>query len=208
MRTWQGGYSAMTHRFFAATPKRRRCDVLTQAAFDLETSSLNGDYGSLGVAVIHPAGEENPIVLRGDVLNKNWKTKRSDDSAIVKEVAEELSSYDILIAHNGAAGRFGFDIPFLQARLVRWGLPPFPRKKIIDPVQIARNQLRLSGHSLESIAGHLGLEQKMRLANSVWVEAFLDGTRAAMDLIVERCKSDVRILCEIVKSIKGYCHQL
>src|SRR5262249_51982400 len=112
---------------------RQGVNMLTVAAFDLETSSLNGDYGILGVAVIQPAGEEiPPIVLRGDELNKKWATRRSDDRAIVKEVSEELQSYDILIAHNGAAGRSGFDIPFLQARLARWSLPPFPRKKIID----------------------------------------------------------------------------
>lgn len=177
--------------------------MLSVCAFDLETSSLNADYGVLLVGVVHPAGAAEPLVFRGDKLNKNWKAKRSDDKAVVKAVAECLASHDVLIAHNGSTGR-GFDIPFLQARLARWGLPPIPRRKMIDPVQIARNQFRLSSNSLESISSHLGLPPKMKLAPSVWLEAFLDGDKAAMDTIVARCTSDVAILIEIFKAIKAY----
>lgn len=183
--------------------------MLSVAAFDLETSNLNADYGILGVAVIWPAGSKKPLILRGDELNKNWKVKRSDDQEIVRATAEELQRHDILVAHNGAPGNFGsFDIPFLQTRLARWGLPAFVRKKIIDPVQIARRQFRLSSNSLESCASHLGLEPKMSLPPEVWTRAFLDGEKAAMDTIVTRCVSDVRILCGIVKHVKSYCHQL
>ena len=182
--------------------------MLSVAAFDLETCNLNADYGILGVAVVKTTATKKPIVFRGDQLNKRWKTRRSDDSAIVKAVAEELKRHDILIAHNGAAVRFGFDIPFLQARLAHHGMPVFPRMKIIDPVQIARKNFRLSGYSLETIANHLGLEMKMKLPPSVWTEAFLDGCPKAMDTLVARCVSDVRILCGVVDAVKGYCATL
>lgn len=181
--------------------------MLSVAAFDLETSSLNADYGILGVAVIQPGDGTEPIVFRGDLMNRKWKTRRSDDSAIVKAVGDALQGYDILVAHNGSTGR-GFDLPFLQARRAKWGFSPLPRMKIIDPVQIARQQFRLSSNSLRSISAHMGLPPKMELAPSVWLEAFLDGDKDAMDTIVERCKSDVAILVEIVKRVKGYCRQL
>jgi DNA polymerase III epsilon subunit-like protein len=181
--------------------------MLSVAAFDLETSSLNADYGILLVGVVHTAGAAEPTVFRGDTLAKNWKSRRSDDSAVVKAVAECLMGHDVLVAHNGATGR-GFDMPFLQARLAKWGLPPMPRRKIIDPVQIARNQFRLSSNSLESISSHLGLPPKMKLPPSVWLEAFLDGDKTAMDTIVARCTSDVAILVEIFKAVKGYVAQI
>lgn len=181
--------------------------MLTIAAFDLETSNLSGDYGVLGVAVVQPSTARAPVVYRADEICKDWAKGRSNDREIVRRVAESLASFDILIAHNGATGR-GFDVPFLQSRLARWGLPAFPRKKMIDPVQIARNQFRLSSNSLESISAHLGLEPKMKLPPSVWLEAFLDGDKRAMDRIVARCKSDVKILCDIVKVVKSYCQQL
>jgi len=182
--------------------------MLTQAAFDLETSSLNADYGILMVAVIRYQGQPKPVIFRGDKMNPRWKTNRSDDSAIVKEVADAIRDVDVLFAHNGSTGRFGFDLPFLQARLARHRLPHLERKKIIDPVQIARNQFRLSSNSLESVAAHLKLAPKMRLPPEVWVKASHDGDRKSMDTVVARCVSDVEILVEIVKSVKGYVKQI
>jgi uncharacterized protein YprB with RNaseH-like and TPR domain len=182
--------------------------ILSIAAFDLETTNLNADYGILMAAVVRTNYSKKPIIFRGDETNPKWKTKRSDDSEIVRAVSEELQKHDILVAHNGATGGWGFDIPFLQTRLAKWNLPPFPRKKLIDPVQIARKQFRLSSNSLASVAGHLGLENKMYLAPDVWTQAALDGDKKAMDQIVARCSSDVRILVCIVAHIKSYCATL
>lgn len=182
--------------------------MLSIAAFDLETSNLNADYGRLLCGVVWAAGASEPKVFRGDTLNKKWKNDREDDSAVVRAVAEELAGHDILIAHNGAAGGFGFDIPFLQSRLACHRMPAFPRKKIIDPVRIARQQFRISGNSLESISAHLGLTPKMKLPPAVWVKASHNGCKESMNLIVERCVSDVRILCEIIQQLKGYVTQI
>lgn len=182
--------------------------MLSQGAFDLETFGLNADYGVLGVCVVYDADTKETTVLRADQMNRRWKSCRSDDSAIVRATAELLGKYDILIAHNGAPGRFGFDLPFLQSRLARHKLPAFARKKIIDPVQIARSQFRLSSNSLEAVSAHIGGPPKLHLAPEVWTRAFLDGDKAAMDTIVERCVSDVQLLVDVVKAVKPYCHQL
>jgi uncharacterized protein YprB with RNaseH-like and TPR domain len=182
--------------------------MLSQAAFDLETSNLNADYGVLLVAVIRVAGQKKPIVLRGDRLNPKWRTRRSDDSVIVARVAQILDKQDVLFAHNGSPGRFGFDLPFLQSRLAKHRLEPLKKRKIVDPVAIARNQFRLSSNSLESVSAHLGLPPKIKLRPDVWVRASHDGDREAMNQVVERCVSDVDILVAIVEAVKGYVSQI
>ena len=173
--------------------------MIGAACFDLECSSLNADFGIILAAVIKTPFKK-PKIFRLDKMNPHWKTRRSDDSPIVKAVAEELVKYDILVAHNGV----DFDVPFLRTRLMIHDLPPFPDIKIVDPVKIARRNLRLSSNRLERIASTLGVNQKLRVDGRVWMSAILDGDRRAMDQIVDKCVADVLTVESVVNYLKPY----
>ena len=71
----------------------------------------------------------------------------ANDKPVVRSLLDALNYYDVLIAHNGLK----FDLPFIRTRLAKWNLKPLPEKKLIDPVQIARNKLRMSGNSPASL---------------------------------------------------------
>ncbi|HUD82600.1 MAG TPA: ribonuclease H-like domain-containing protein, partial [Candidatus Saccharimonadales bacterium] len=128
----------------------------------------------------------------------------ADDSLTVKAIVQELAKYDIWIAHNGAK----FDVPFLRTRLLAHRLPPLNTPKLVDPVQLARNKLRLSYNSLDRIAEHLGCNSKTKVSQKRWLAATLDGDIAAMDYIVKHCVEDVRTLDQVVGRIKTYAGQL
>ena len=174
--------------------------MITSACFDLETSSLNADFGVVLCAVVQGSDCGEPLVLRGDAY-KAWKRGRSDDSALVEDIAAVLDRYDVLVAHNGKR----FDIPFLQTRLMRWGLPPLPTPKLVDPVLVARNKLRMSSNSLRRLLDFFGLNQKTEVAGDYWMRAALDGDREAMDYIVDHCVKDVEMLVQLLDRVKGYC---
>jgi len=95
--------------------------------------------------VIKPANGR-PKVFRADRLNPHWSTQRSNDSAVTAAIVAELSQYDIWVAHNGQR----FDVPFLRTRLLAHGMEPLPTKKLIDPVLLARNKLRMSFKTLDT----------------------------------------------------------
>ena len=173
--------------------------VVSSCCFDLECSALTADFGIILAAVVKGANAE-PVVFRLDELNKDWKTKRSNDAPLVRAVADELSKYDILIAHNGV----NFDLPFLRTRMLYHGMKAFPEKKVIDPVQIARKRLRLSRNTLARVAGISGAGKKFYIDSELWIKATLDGDIKAMDAIVEHCKQDVALLEGIVHHIKDY----
>ena len=157
-------------------------------SFDLETfGGLNSAWGRVMCGVLKPWGEEDQVF----VISK----PSDNDSVIVEAIMVELRKYPILIAHNGLY----FDVPFLNGRAAEYNLPPInPFHKLIDPCQIARKRLNLGRNSLDSIVAHMGLEeQKMHLPPSVWVRAALDRDPDALDTLVERCRSDVRILEKI-----------
>lgn len=172
-------------------------------AFDLETTNLTADFGIVLCGVVKPAYGK-PKIFRGDTLNAKWRTHRADDSAVVKAIVKELDHYDIWIAHNGAK----FDVPFLRTRLARWALPPLPTKKLLDPVWLARNKLRMSYNSLDQLAGFLGVNKKTEVTAHEWMAASLNGDRKAMDYIVNHCVQDVLTLEDVIKAIKAYSTQL
>lgn len=173
--------------------------MITSACFDLETSSLNADFGVILCAVIKPGGG-SPVVFRGDAY-PGWERGRSDDSPISRDIADALGKFDILVAHNGKK----FDIPFLQTRLARWGLPPLPRTKLVDPVLLARNNYRMSSNSLQRLLGMFGLNEKTVVDNDVWLRASLDGDRESMNYIVEHCQKDVDMLDALLDKVKPFC---
>lgn len=172
---------------------------ITCCAFDLETTNLSADFGVVLCGVVKPA-EGRPKVFRADRLNKRWATTRSDDSAVVAAIVQELSQYDIWIAHNGNR----FDVPFLRTRLAKWNMEALPSKKLIDPVFLARNKLRMSWNSLEALAKFLGVNSKTEVSGDQWLQAALDGSRRAMQYIVEHCVQDVLVLEKIIKALKAY----
>lgn len=174
-------------------------DQVSCCCFDLETTNLAADFGVVLCGVVKPA-HGKPRVFRGDEINKNWRTMRSNDASLVAAIVEELSRYDIWVAHNGAR----FDVPFLRTRLLRWGLDPLPAKKLIDPVFLARNKLRMSFNSLAQVANHLGVNSKTEVRPEMWLAASLDGSPKAMDYIVKHCVADVYTLEKVVGALKVY----
>ncbi|MCI0628569.1 MAG: ribonuclease H-like domain-containing protein [Acidobacteria bacterium] len=175
--------------------------MLSSCCFDLETSSLDAGFGIILCAVIKGSNQKKPTVLRADELNPEWDTRRSDDSAIVMAIAEELDKYDVLVAHNGAR----FDIPYLRTRMARWKLGPFPNKKLVDPLQLARNKFRLGRNSLAALGSLINAPEKTPVDGQVWVKASLDGDRDAMKYICRHCVRDVEILELVLDAVKGYC---
>src|SRR5271165_5589788 len=108
--------------------------IIRSCTFDIETSSLNADFGVLLCGVIKPSGEP-PKIFRLDKLSKQWRTKRSFDKPVVEAFANELSQYDILAGHN----QVRFDLNFLRTRMLYWGLPSLREfKAAIDSCQLLR----------------------------------------------------------------------
>jgi uncharacterized protein YprB with RNaseH-like and TPR domain len=176
--------------------------VISTAIFDLETSDLAGDKGIILCGCIQSSTRKEMITIRTDDTNKKWKSgKRGDDSATAKQIADVLSKHDVLVAHNGTR----FDLPFLRTRLARWGMPRLPDMKIVDPLSVAWRKLRMTRNSLGNIADHIGIkDRKTPLNMSVWMDAILNGSRKSMDLIVEHCVADVKVLAGVLELVKPY----
>lgn len=172
--------------------------ALSTVCFDLETFNLDANFGIIFCGVIKEKDKE-PLVFRFDKIDpKAWKTNRSNDKAVVLAIANELAKHSTWCAHNLTK----FDYPYLQTRLLKHDLPTLPNPKaLIDPLQLARNKLRMSYNSLEQLASLLGTNSKTPVDPQVWCRAAFDGCTKSMDTIVHHCVEDTFTLERVVDKV-------
>jgi uncharacterized protein YprB with RNaseH-like and TPR domain len=158
-------------------------------SFDIETTNLTADFSTILCACIKPFGKDS-IVFRIDDYNKDWSSKRKDDSKIVKAIAEELSKHAIIITHYGSK----FDIPYLKAKMVKYGLSPLPPMFAIDTWRISKNNFQVSSRKLVSLSQYFNLGVKSGVEGDLWLEASMNGNTKALDEIVKHNIQDVILL--------------
>lgn len=157
-------------------------------SFDIETSGFAADWSILMTAVVKPYGQV-PIVFRADEYPE-WTAQRSNDLSIVQAVAEELRKHAIIVTHYGSK----FDIRFMRLKMVHHRLEPLPLMFGIDTWRIARSNFKMQSNRLEALSRYLELGAKDKPEGTPWVEAAYDGSREAMDKIVEHNIKDCEIL--------------
>jgi len=163
---------------------------------DLETSSFQANSGIILCAVIKTYGESTIKTYRADKYS-NWKTNKSNNKSLVKDVINYLKNFDIIIWHNGEQ----FDKTFLTSQCVKYGLEPITRYvKSIDPCATARKHLRIGRNSLVSLIDFLDIpDKKTPIDYSHWLKASLDSN---MNYIVDHCVADVISLEKVYKKVK------
>lgn len=165
----------------------------TWGVFDLETTSLTGHFGRLLCASVlsYPS--------------MDIKTYRWDDysKSIAKDGDLAVAIRDAIESHDISCGYFskGFDIGFLNARLAASGHRTLKRMPHFDPMWGYKGWrgLKIGSASMKNVADYLGLdEQKFDVPKSVWAAANA-GDVDALETIIERCESDVRVTMRIAK---------
>lgn len=174
---------------------------MKQAVFDIETFALDRAWGVVMAGCVLVHGDGAPKFYEFDLTQyDSWPNSRSDDSRLVADLMHVLEGCSILYAHNGNK----FDIPYLNAAALKFGMPPLVRK-LVDPVQIARNKLRIGNNSLAAIGKFLNIdEEKFNISFEVWKKALLDNDTDSWSLLRTRCRSDVVILNEVSRRIAPF----
>jgi uncharacterized protein YprB with RNaseH-like and TPR domain len=157
-------------------------------SFDLETSNLTANFSVLLSACIKPFGQE-PVVFRADDY-KEWITNRANDFRIVVAIAEELRKHAIVITHYGTR----FDIRYLRAKMVKYGIPPLPPMFGVDTWDISRKNFKLSSNRLATLVEFFDLGHKSGVDGELWMKAAYSGDKESMDEIIAHNVTDVLVL--------------
>ena len=166
--------------------------------WDLESSGLAATFGGLFCGTIKQLGKEyQPVTFRIDE-SPGYKTKPWDDAWICKRIRDELETYQVVVGYNSIGwGGHGFDLPFLNSRLVRHKQRILSSEvKHVDLYMLVRNKMRLHSSRLEALLEHLKARtRKTPLKPEDWRLAAA-GDRKALDRIVAHNIPDVVALEE------------
>lgn len=159
---------------------------------DIETTDLKADFGRIICAVIKEYG------TRRDATLYKPRDYRKDKECLLR-IKKRLEQFDICVTHYGK----GFDIPFLNTKLLIEGEKRINKMFHVDTYYIAKNKMKstMSRKSLKSLGDTLQLdEQKMGIPRHIWNEA-RDGDKNAINMISERCISDVLLTEELYNKL-------
>jgi uncharacterized protein YprB with RNaseH-like and TPR domain len=163
--------------------------------FDLETTDLNANWGNI-LAIGYRVEKEPVTVLRINDF-KGWTPY--DDKRLIEEFLKVWSREDVgvVIGHNIIL----FDIPYLQARMLRNGLGVLPVKSRVDTYFVAKSKLKMKGKSLGSVAEFSGCKsRKTPLSPEVWRLA-ARGDEPSLEYIAKHCAADVRVVQQVYEKI-------
>lgn len=160
--------------------------------FDIEATNLKADFGHVVCISAKIYGEKKITTfstLQDRKPGKPWIYW--DDTSVLKKWLKFASTCDCLVAHYGSR----FDKPFLDARLIRAGLPPMdPSIPFIDTWRVSRFQLGISRNTLANLAEFLKIEEaKVQVSNDTWC-AIRRGELKATREASRRCEQDVVVL--------------
>ncbi len=166
--------------------------------WDIETSNLRADIGSLRVACFAELDSQGKIkeIHTRDIIEMHGEKN------LAEWIVNRIKESDILIGHNSD----GFDKNFINGVLIRHNLPKLPKRIHIDTLQTARHGMKglLQSCSLENLADYFRLPIKKdkpskhdwRGANNMEPES--------LQRIRERCISDVKITVLLWDKLKPF----
>ena len=160
--------------------------------WDIETSNFNADFAIMLSSAFKPIGQKPYAITKG--------RKGNNDKELVRAVRDELEKYDLIIGYY----HLGFDLMFLNSRLLYWGLKPLSRKFHIDVYRIARKVFKIHSRRLISVAEFLKIPGKTKVNAEDWMEAAYNGNPKALQHIVEHNIADVEVLEAVFDRVKCF----
>lgn len=157
---------------------------------DIETFSLDADYGMILTWAIKTAGSDE--IVTGAISARDIKRYKGgrEDKRVVAELVAAMQKYDLLVTYYGSR----FDVPYIRTRALVCGVefPEFGVLQHHDLYYLAKYRLKLSRNSLDNVCRTvIGATEKTRVSGPVWREA-ARGNKKALAEILDHNRRDVR----------------
>lgn len=150
--------------------------------WDIEATGLHADYNSILCISIKPYGE----------MPTTFRIKQpGNDKKVCRMAREMLADAAGWVTYYGK----GFDVPMLEGRLLKWGLPSLVKKPHADMFFQLVHKVKTSRKSQAHLAEWLGLpEKKMTVSPDEWNQVLYHTHKVMTQTMVPRCESDVTSL--------------
>ena len=170
--------------------------------FDIESSNLKGDFGvCLCVGFKWYGQKQVHIISISDY--RAWLSDPSNDKGVVRDFAKVFEQAEIVVGYYSK----GFDVKFLNARLMTYGfncLPPVPH---VDLYFAAKRSFALSRKSMANVGYHLRVpDKKTPLEGREWVKAST-GNLNALKGVIRHCKADIIVTEKLYEKMRPLIRQ-
>lgn len=163
--------------------------------FDIESTNLNAPFGTILCIGYKFLGD--PKVHIPTIVHHS-KRGMLDDQGLVERFSKIWNFSDYAVGHYAQR----FDLPMIQSKLIKYGLPPLSPKPLIDTWRVARDNLKMHSNRLGAIAEYLGCEtSKSPITFDDWLRA-AHGDKKSLKYIVEHCRLDVLVLEEVFLKLR------
>ena|SRR3990167_2066362 len=168
--------------------------------FDIEASNLNANFGYMLSFGWKFQGEKSAKVISIADFPL-FERDPTNDKQLVKAAAEILNGADIICGHYIV----GFDVPYIQTRLMYHGLRPMAPVAYIDTWRICKYKLKLNSNRLDTISKFLNVKyEKTAIDFRHWIKA-MAGNKSSLRYIVQHNRYDVLVLEEVYNRIRVLC---
>lgn len=123
-----------------------------------------------------------------------------DDLVVLKALHKIMSEADIIIGHNSDA----FDLPKINHKFIKYGLPPIEKKITIDTLKLAKKN-RASSNSLYYLCKVYNVPMKIELAPGI-MHAADAGDEKALNKVKLYCKGDIISGASLYFKLAPYAH--
>lgn len=122
-----------------------------------------------------------------------------NDKPLIAAMSKIINEADIMVAHNGDA----FDWKKFNARVLKHGLPPLKKPKLIDTLKMVRSQMKFDSHKLGDLCKELKVSLKIENEKFLFVKALESWDKYKK--LYEYCVGDVIALEDIYNKLLPYC---
>ena len=164
--------------------------------FDLETTDLKMEMGMILCCSVltYPSGEWTDFSI-----NDYERTEEGElnDAMLARDIRDCLEGHDIIVGWNSK----GFDVPYLNTRLVYSGQAKLKTHLHIDPMYCFRgwHGVKPTSSALKAVADFYDLPiRKMDVPKKIWNQA-KNGNRKAIAYLSKRSRSDVELTAMITQ---------
>jgi uncharacterized protein YprB with RNaseH-like and TPR domain len=166
-------------------------------AFDIEATGLKADFAYLLSAAF---GDVNEDKITVHTLPEG---KLANEGRLVRVVAERIQEADVLVSYYGK----GYDIPFLNAKMLEYDLPVLPNIPHVDLYFTVKHTLAISRKSLANIAYFTRAKSsKTAVEGRLWKAAMI-GDKKALAEIARHNIADVQVLKEVYNKLRPLVRQ-
>lgn len=159
--------------------------------YDIETTNLAADFGTclcIGYKWLGTNRVSVPSIMDYD----GWRDDPTYDGHLLADFRDVYEQADMVVTYYGK----GFDIKFLQAKMLEWDLGILPNTPHVDLYFTVKHNLRLSRRSLANVGYFLGLNaEKTPIEGKMWRSAQA-GNHKAIKYVIDHCRADVLVLEE------------